>query len=301
MQVELLLDSRVAESRITLFRVTYPRIVHAELLRHRNTSICSSSSRAIPLERMIEQYCIADPPVWRKHQPGMQPDEDYQFSPEIIQVLNKYYSDLRVQSIDTALELHRLGVAKELVNRLLEPYSNITHLMQGTHQTFTDFFELRCTRSAQYEIRELALRMQDAYYTSTPVQRFLHLPFIIEDEFPMLPSGEKDYYQALRISAARCARTSYYNHEGKPSNPEADLELSNNLSIDRHMSPFEFSVMDHDFATRIASEKMRDFMYYRFLKLNLKRKKLDLSGNLRNPNLVQYRKFIEAESMVANL
>jgi hypothetical protein len=52
---EVILDSIIQGERITCFRVTYPRIVHSEFLRHRG-SFCSASSRAIPLSRMIEQY-----------------------------------------------------------------------------------------------------------------------------------------------------------------------------------------------------------------------------------------------------
>jgi hypothetical protein len=41
--------------RLTSFELTYPRIIHAEMCRHRMHSRCVSSSRAIPIQRFITQ------------------------------------------------------------------------------------------------------------------------------------------------------------------------------------------------------------------------------------------------------
>src|SRR6056297_1374969 len=63
--------------RITSFLVTYPRIIHAEFLRHRMLSRNSASSRAIPFKKMIKQV-EEDPfiPIaWQKHHTGMQGSE----------------------------------------------------------------------------------------------------------------------------------------------------------------------------------------------------------------------------------
>jgi len=288
MKVELILDSKISGERITLFRVTYPRIVHAELLRHRQFSICSSSSRAIPLDRMVEQYCNFYPSKWRKHQPGMQPNESHEFTPEQIEEISELYESIRFHSIEVAKQLHQIGVAKEQVNRLIEPYSDITHLMQGTEQAWNAFFHLRCPQTAQYEIRQLAHEIKYHYLQSEPVERDMHIPFLTEaDELESLEDQ-------LKISSARCARTSFYNHDGKPSSFAEDAILANRLLTDQHMSPFEFPVMTLQSAySKIMSNTLKSELmlghpdsYSQFY----------FSGNLNTDDLVQYRKVMEAES-----
>ncbi len=62
------------QSLIT-FQLRYPRIVHAELMTHRVFSRNASSSRAVPVRRMIEEI-ERDPVVplwWGKNEPGIRP------------------------------------------------------------------------------------------------------------------------------------------------------------------------------------------------------------------------------------
>ena len=52
---EILADSISEQGhRLTTFKVTYPRIIHAEMLRHRMLSRNVASSRAIPFEKMVK-------------------------------------------------------------------------------------------------------------------------------------------------------------------------------------------------------------------------------------------------------
>lgn len=75
LEVKIIADS-ISESgkRITTFQLKYPRWIHAELLTHRVFSRNASSSRAIPVAKMIEQVCDnpAMPIHWGKNQSGMQ-------------------------------------------------------------------------------------------------------------------------------------------------------------------------------------------------------------------------------------
>jgi thymidylate synthase ThyX len=285
MKVELILDSNLGGTRVTLFRVTYPRIVHSEYLRHRNYSTCSSSSRAIPLDRMIEQYCNFFPTKWRKHQSGMQPIEDYEFPKWKLFLINFIYSLARKSAIFFAKSLHSLDVSKEQVNRLIEPYSYITHLIQGTEKDFKSFFKLRCHPTAQYEIRELAIEMQKQYSASTPVRRNYHVPFM-EPYIDLDKMTKEDIISALDVSSARCARTSYFNNNGKEPSRDKDIQLANQLLADQHMSPFEFCVFDWKWANKkLFSRKVKLALSYN--------EDLEFSGNLNNSSLVQYRKLIE--------
>lgn len=59
---------------------------------------------------------------------------------------------------------------------------------------------------------------------------------------------------------ARCARTSYNNHDGTRTSLERDLDLANWLRQNRHMSPFEHQ------ACAAAGEQhanFRDWQSYR--------------------------------------
>jgi radical SAM superfamily enzyme with C-terminal helix-hairpin-helix motif len=49
-------------ARLTTFVVTYPRFILAEVNTHRALSRNSASSRAIPVEKMIERVLNSRPP-----------------------------------------------------------------------------------------------------------------------------------------------------------------------------------------------------------------------------------------------
>ncbi len=63
--------------RLTTMVVTYPRIIHAEMMTHRMLSKNSASSRAIPFEKMVSM--VEDNPfvpiAWQKSHSGMQGNE----------------------------------------------------------------------------------------------------------------------------------------------------------------------------------------------------------------------------------
>ena len=299
---ELILDSKIQDSRITCFRVTYPRIVHSEFLRHRSHSFCSASSRAIPLSRMIEQYFGYVPDNWRKHNTGMQPLEG-EFTESDIKEFEEIYKSIMSLSELKARLLHKegKGIAKEQVNRLLEPYSYITHLVQSDEKGFDNFFNLRRDSNAQYEIRVIADMIYNEYCKSFPVKRKYHIPFY-QNEFDEFKDSDKDsILKFLNVSSARCARTSYYNHDGKIPKLEDDLKLSENLLKDKHLSPFEFPVIDRFEIEEILS----DLKWWEFVeeerwwrKIELKEGlpitiRKDLSGNLGNWKVVQFRKVLE--------
>src|SRR6056297_1836815 len=64
-------------NRITTFLLTYPRMIHSELMTHRMFSRNSASSRAIPFEKMIKKV-EEDPfiPIaWQKDHKAMQGNE----------------------------------------------------------------------------------------------------------------------------------------------------------------------------------------------------------------------------------
>jgi thymidylate synthase ThyX len=237
-RAEVLLDSvSPANARLTTFVLTYPRFVHAELLTHRVFSRNASSSRAIPVKKLIDQ--VADEPVlpvwWGRNQPGMQARDE--LDAEMKATAQAIWLEQRDVAVAAARRLAELGSHKQIVNRILEPWMWITVVLSGT--TFDNFFWLRCHQDAQPEIRTLAELMREAYRASAP--RLLavgewHLPFLREEDRGLPLEAQR------KVAVARCARVSYLTHFGM-RDVERDLELHDRLLVDQHLSPFEHVAM----------------------------------------------------------
>lgn len=236
---KVVLDSISEEGvRLTTMELTYPRFIHSEIMTHRVFSRNASSSRAIPVEKMIERIVRepAEPIHWGKNQPGMQANEELPWD-TLVQT-RKAWLEARDAAVKFAARMHSLGAHKQIVNRILEPFSHITVLVTATE--WENFFKLRRHRDAQPEIHELANVMYEAYQASTP--RLLqhgewHLPYVYDDDLDEIIKMALNQTQdtmfgqvtlddverattriACRISTARCARVSYLNHDG--SNPD---------------------------------------------------------------------------------
>jgi len=226
-------------SRLTTFSLKYPRFIHAEFMTHRMFSRNASSSRAIPVNKIIQQV-IDDPamPVyWGSNKPGMQAGEEVS---ETMRAMSKEeWLRGRDNAVKTARLMNELGLHKQIVNRVLEPWHHIHVVVTATD--WGNFFNLRCHPDAQPEIKVLAEMMRDVYYDSnwmTPPrgEDEWHLPFVQWEE---LTSDEFSLDDLQKISVARCARVSYMNHDGSNPDPAKDIALHDMLLASGHMSPFE--------------------------------------------------------------
>ena len=234
---KILADSvSLAGVRLTTMEVTFPRFILPEFNTHRMFSRNSASSRAIPVEKMIQRVKENPfiPEYWGANQPGMQASQ------EINNAEKKYAEREWRLALNNALSsaqfLLDAGVHKQLANRLLEPFSWITVIISATE--WDNFFALRCHPDAQPEIRKIAEMMRDEMALSTP-------QLIQEGEWhlPLTPdlaelTHRYDFEDIKRISAGRCARVSYLTHDGK-RDPEKDIELCEKLITSGHMSPLE--------------------------------------------------------------
>ena len=130
--------------RITTFLLTYPRIIHGEMMSHRVFSRNSASSRAIPFNKMVEmaQKDPFIPIAWQKGHKGMQ-GTDYLEEEELQQAIATWRL-ASMTAINSAKALHEAGVTKQLCNRILEPF--IYHTCLVTSTEFDNFFELRCPK-----------------------------------------------------------------------------------------------------------------------------------------------------------
>jgi thymidylate synthase ThyX len=262
-----IIEDSIAENdkRITTLQLTYPRFIHAEFMTHRVFSRNASSSRAIPVARMIENT-LADPAFFvhiGKNQAGMQAHEQVdsetraQFRHEWIELANlvAQYSERWATSY---------GIHKQVTNRALEPFQHIHVVMTATE--FDNFFELRDHEDAQPEMRVLAQIMKDAMAGSTPVfrrrERFLaegwHLPYVTAEE---RVAHDRDPDHLSKLSVARCARVSYLTHDGNTPDPAKDIELYDRLvgSKPLHASPTEHQA----YPMPRADQRSKNFLGWR--------------------------------------
>ncbi|MCD8487968.1 MAG: FAD-dependent thymidylate synthase [Desertifilum sp.] len=234
--VEIILDSITDNGcRLTTFRINFWKILLAELNTHRALSRCSASSRAVPAkvmrDRVINNPFI--PIYWGQNQKGMQADKELP-EDKIAQAIEIWLEAAKCAAhYHTELEI--IGVHKQVCNRLLEPWLTSQVIVSGTE--WRNFFRLRDHKDAQPEFQVRAAEMHRLYKESTP--QYLapgeyHLPFIRDEEqgYPL--------YTKLRVSASRCARSSYFKGGSEYSQVDEDMELFGRLSGDPpHVSPTE--------------------------------------------------------------
>lgn len=225
------------KARLTTFRVTVPRMVWAEVMTHRVFSRNASSSRAIPIRKMLAAvyYEPAMPVYWGANQAGMQARKELEGFR--LWLAKQVWRKSRYLALATAWTLDKVGMHKQIANRVLEPWGHITAVITSTE--WANWFALRTHEDAQPEIRELAIKMKLLFDRSVPRelgQGDCHLPFVRPHERKNLPITDQ-----IKISVARCARTSYFTHDQKETTIEADIALHDKLVVSQplHASPAE--------------------------------------------------------------
>ena len=265
-------------NRLTSFILEYPRYIHSEVLTHRFFSKNSASSRAIPIEKMIQQVIDnpAMPEHWGKNQSGMQANEELsdtkiyartgRLFPDKFEWTEKEWAqkiwlDARDKAIEYVKQLNTIGLHKQIANRI------------------ENFFALRAHKDAHPDLQKLAYTMLDQYNTSVP--KFLekgewHIPFGDKIDEQKLNNvlgkinATKNHLEhminwedgKIKIAIARCARISYFNYEGK-DDYEADIKLCDRLfgSTPKHLSPTEH--VAQALGTGEWSGNFRGFRQYR--------------------------------------
>lgn len=272
--------------RLITYVLKYPRFIHSEFMTHRMFSRNASSSRAIPFEKqmkMIEED-MAMPLEFRTNQKGMQAGAA--LSPGLQQAAIDNWKLAGKRAIEIAKDLASIGVHKQYVNRLVEPFAHISVVVTGTE--YSNFFALRHHKMAQPEIAELAKLMWIAYKTNQPYELQAgcwHLPFVtteeIANEFTAQNTTEIDWSNLIKKSVARCARVSYNNHDGTSSTFEQDCALYDRLlkSQPIHASPAEHQAKAFPRINEFGSPTT-----------------ICISGNFRG--WTQYRKTLENENIL---
>ena len=242
-QAKIIADSiSTAGKRITTFQLLYPRFIHAELMTHRVFSRNASSSRAIPVKKMIDM--IRDSPArpihWGENQAGMQASVELSDEKKVVAKL--LWSNAAKKAADIAEAMMNIDLHKQVANRILEPFQHISVVLTATE--FDNWFELRAHPDAQPEIQFLAQEMREAMDDSDPVKLKpgeWHLPYVTNEDRYAINAFGYPSDTLMKISAARCCRVSYLKHDGTAAAIDDDLALCTKLAGARpiHASPFE--------------------------------------------------------------
>jgi hypothetical protein len=244
----------------------YQRLIHCELLTHRMLSRNSASSRAIPTKKILADIKndMAMPTFWGKNQSGMQASEELTglrlWLAKTIWIVSGHIACW------FAWVFSKIGLHKQIANRIVEPWSHITVLISATE--WENFFGLRMHKDAQPEIQKLAIAIYEARANSKP--KLLphdgwHLPYITEEEF--LSNKIEDL---INISAARCASISYKTVDGKDMTLDKAKVLGDKLfgASPIHASPAEHiaqpdSMYNHVWVNKPLHGNFVGFIQYR--------------------------------------
>ena len=207
-------------------------------MTHRVFSRNASSSRAIPVAKIIEQVRNepAGPVHWGTNKPGMQAGEE--LTGTELTIATDEWNRAAKMSAMYAENMMDMGLHKQVANRGMEPYQWMNVVVTSSY--WANFFALRTDGDADPTIQFLADLAYKAYNESTPEQLHhehgIHAPFTTEVE-----KNEFTRTDLCKISAARCARTSYNNHDGTDPDFKKDLNLYDMLMGGnlKHSSPTE--------------------------------------------------------------
>ena len=203
-KAEIILDSSYHTTcRVSTLLVTMPTYVLAEFNKHRVFESNTSSSRAIPTEKLLEQ--VRNDPVipihWGVNQAGMEAKEE-----EVeVSKAKDVWGFLIADACQAVEELSNLNLHKQVTNRPLAPFMWSTVIVTATE--WDNFFHQRLAKDADPMIQAVAKEMFEAMAFSIPVERKVHLPFVSDRELAKYTQEECTY-----MSVARCARVSYKRH-----------------------------------------------------------------------------------------
>ncbi len=262
-EVKVIADSISPQGiRMRSVQIKHHRFILSEINTHRMLSKSNRSSRAVPFKKLLEEVRNdpAMPVFWGKNQPGMQAREELDETSRLYAM-----ESWRRAALDASIHAENLsgiGLHKQIVNRLIEPFLWQHGILSGTN--WNNFFALRRHPDAQPEFKALADIMWEAFEASVPVELEpgqWHLPYVEDDDhnsirelleqdwsektgempdvMPLSPEDDEWKLIARDISAARCARISYSPFDSDKKDILKDISLATMLRAAKHMSPFE--------------------------------------------------------------
>lgn len=225
---KVIADSKFRDTRLITLEVEMHRFILPEFLTHRMISRNFQSSRAVPVEKMIEQVRNdpAMPVHWGKNQPGMVAKEE--LDGKTMKWAKGAWNQAAERAIIQAEYLHSIGTHKQIVNRLLEPFMWTKGVVTATEKAWDAFFKLRLHPDAQPEIYALAEKIKEAIDNSKSVELKAgqwHMPYVesyisravqhfvkSEQQIDYSEHVYQTYYstdEAIKVSASCNAQVSY--------------------------------------------------------------------------------------------
>jgi thymidylate synthase ThyX len=174
---------------------------------------------------------------------------------ELREALDLWHAHV-IACVKKAERFLELDIAKEQINFFLQDLCFIRGIITTTIPQLDNFFGLRLAENdkgepmARLEVHKIAYMMWEAFHASKPQQvghSAWHLPLVtdeeIHDAYEELDRNLDPNWQGVweywrKVSVGRCARVSYLTHDGI-RDPDADIDLHDNLLKNGHMSPFE--------------------------------------------------------------
>ena len=221
--------------RLTTFELEFPRLILSECNTHGAIEKNTSSSRAIPVSKMLDHILEQNlkPIYFGSKKSGMQAGNE--LTGEGLDFVKCVWEDSLEKAVFYANQLDALGVAKEVTNRITEPYQLIKAVWSATD--WENWFNLRLEKDADPNICMLAYKMYEAMSKSVPVllkKGEYHLPYVGKYDIPVAYSdlggyeyetGYNVFYydkecdhtiehcltleEAIKYSVASCAQVSY--------------------------------------------------------------------------------------------
>lgn len=312
--------SAVNGKEIITFELEFPRLILAEFNTHNALSKNASSSRAIPVAKMLEQVRNnpAMPVRFGKKNKGMQDAGEHG---GYVELWNEYMEDYESycaedawrQAAESAAEyaeqFDKAGYAKQICNRLVEPFQMMKVVMTATE--LNNFIWLRDHPAADPTIEALAKAINKAKKSSTPVilePGDWHTPYFEKGfwkkDWVHAYSGDgwtKQYTleDALAISASCCAQVSFRSLDDSIEKAYSVVEKLNLGGKDGepvHASPLEHQATPiqetqyEDLSRKPAVNEMGDTDTWEKGITHMDRDETFCSGNLKD--WIQHRQLI---------
>lgn len=271
-------DSVFRGDRITTLEIELHRFILPEFNTHRSLSRNFQSSRAVPIEKMIEQVRNnpAMPIHWGKNQSGMTAKEELDLKSQ------KWAKAAWLNAAKSAAEyaeyLNSIGTHKQIVNRVLEPFMWTKGVVTATGKAWNDFLKLRLHKDAQPEIQALALKIKEALDASDPVEMEegdWHLPYSEPSACQDMDCVELGIEGKIKVSASCCGQVSYRKLD---DSLDKAIKIYDMLNLPKNGvypdDPPHFSPTEHQ--VKFDAEACKS-----------------LSGNFQIRGFIQYRKALE--------
>ena len=194
-KAEIVAHSRNIETgdELITYRLTYPRIILAQLNTYKSVTKITASSRAQPFNKVVEviEKDPFIPMAYQRTHKGMQGTE-YFTDEEEIRERDLEWLTARDKAVEQAKKLNDLGVTKQVCNRLVESFMWVTQLVTGTREAYEHLFNQRCP---EYEVggvkgrskKEMGLNLTDEeWLTSNKGHAEIHFMDLAEKMYDAL-------------------------------------------------------------------------------------------------------------------